>query len=837
MADRDAFIAQYTPLAQQIGKALGVAPESVIAQLGLESGWGQHVIPGTHNLGNIKDMSGGGVSATDNQNGSVDKYRKYDSPEAFGLDYVDLLSNKRYAGALNTGDDSTAFATGLKNGGYAEDPDYVRKVAATANLVRQSGNLGDKVASAVLPSADAAPAQGNVFDQFDSAPSTPAPAAPPEGMDSSGVFHVNMGGQGPAPAAPATSTNVFDQFDNAPPAAASEAPSFLDRVGRQVGLTARDAVQGLTALPEAATNAVIGGTNALFGTSIPKADVGATLSAAGLPVPGNATERVAGDVVGALAGTGGTMALGNALSKAAGPVVSGIGDMLSSAPKTQAISAAAGSGAGSITRENGGSANQQLAATLIGSLGPSVASSAGGAAVRGILRGGEEGRQNMLANIASFKEAGTTPTIGQATQNRLTQGLESTLAQTPGATGIMNRAAKAQTGQIGDTVDAITNRLTPNPGVVDAGESVTQGLQGFKEGVKNIQTKLYNTLDQFIPKDTPISVDRTKEALASLNSGIDGADATSAMFKNAKIQGIESALKTDLSSGMSAYGAGPSVKSSTLPYESIKKLRTLVGNEIDNTNFTSDVPRDKWKALYGALSDDLGDAAEKAGPEATQAWKWANQFTKSQMGRLDDLSTVAGGDTPEKVFQAALSGSTDGDTRLARVVSAIPKENRKDLAAAVIQRMGRATAGNQDETGAAFSTNTFLTNWAKMSPAARETLFGRTGDADLLDQLSNLAGVSSNIRTGSKYLANPSGSGAALARNSLGGGIAGALATGHIGTGGALLAAPVGANLMARFMTSPNQLARIASKSSLSTGAAPATANALASYLNRRQKP
>lgn len=32
------------------------------------------------------------------------------------------------------------------------------------------------------------------------------------------------------------------------------------------------------------------------------------------------------------------------------------------------------------------------------------------------------------------------------------------------------------------------------------------------------------------------------------------------------------------------------------------------------------VPRDKWRALYGALSEDLGDAAKQAGPEAFDSW-------------------------------------------------------------------------------------------------------------------------------------------------------------------------------------------------------------------------
>lgn len=161
MAAQDDFIKQYLPLAQQVGQQLKVAPENLIAQWGLETGWGRSVVPGTNNLGNIKDFSraGTGVSAVDNMTGSTDRYRQYDSPEAFGQDFTSLLNNPRYAAALGTGDDVQAFATGLKKGGYAEDPDYVRKLVATANSVRQkTGFAGtmDRIAGGLMGSAQAA---------------------------------------------------------------------------------------------------------------------------------------------------------------------------------------------------------------------------------------------------------------------------------------------------------------------------------------------------------------------------------------------------------------------------------------------------------------------------------------------------------------------------------------------------------------------------------------------------------------------------------------------------------------------------------------------------------
>ena len=156
MASPQEFAQQYGPQAAAVGKAIGVDPSVLLGQWGLETGWGRSVIPGTNNLGNIKDFAGGGVAATDNMTGSNDRYRAYETPDAFGQDFAGLI-NRRYQSALNAGTDAQAYAKALKAGGYAEDPDYERKLVAATDLVRRSGGFLDRAAQAILPSAQAAP--------------------------------------------------------------------------------------------------------------------------------------------------------------------------------------------------------------------------------------------------------------------------------------------------------------------------------------------------------------------------------------------------------------------------------------------------------------------------------------------------------------------------------------------------------------------------------------------------------------------------------------------------------------------------------------------------------
>lgn len=144
------FIRAMTPLAEAAGRRLGVAPETVIAHAALESGWGRHVPAADGNPGfnffGVKAQAGWNGAAVSAATTEFDAagaqrvtadFRGYESAAAGVADYVGLLAgNSRYAGALNTGGDVAAFASALRRGGYATDPDYVRKLVATAATVR-----------------------------------------------------------------------------------------------------------------------------------------------------------------------------------------------------------------------------------------------------------------------------------------------------------------------------------------------------------------------------------------------------------------------------------------------------------------------------------------------------------------------------------------------------------------------------------------------------------------------------------------------------------------------------------------------------------------------------
>lgn len=661
---------------------------------------------------------------------------------------------------------------------------------------------------------------------------------------------------------PAMTLKPFDgELDPTPAAAPIEAPktdrSLLGEIGHQVGLTARAAVQGVAALPgavaDAATGLVNAGLDAYTDARAPTVSelvtgqkekgfrfqkvasaLGNIMDQTGVAQPENATERVVQD-----AATGAATALtgvgaGQAVAQAAGPISKAVGNALAAAPTAQAVSGATGGGAAGVTRESGGGAVAQTVAGLAGALAPTAVPYVAQAGMRGALRGGEASRQRMVDNIATFEDAaGTTPTLGQATQSRVAQGAETGLTNVIGGSGVMIRKGEAQAAALQKSVQDLSDRLAPNASESDAGEAISRGVNTFRDNVRATQQRLYNVLDKHIAPDAPITVSNTRAAMQELNAGIDGAENLSAWFRNAKLSDLERSLVADLEKAAQAQAPvgwrntlmnapPPNLNTAALPYESIKKMRTLVGREMSDANFTSEINRDKWSKLYGALSEDLGASAKAAGPQAEQAWSRANTFTRLASERMEQISSIVNRDAPEKIFKAATSGLADGGTQINRLMKSMPVENRREVAAAVLQRLGRARPGQQNEIGDAFSSETFLTNLANLSAPARKALFNTSGFPGLEQRVTQMGRMAAVRREGSQVFANPSGTARQAGLLGWAAALGSAIATGNSTGIAAALGAPVLGNAAARLVTNPDRVRSLAQRTELSQGITPA---------------
>jgi hypothetical protein len=132
LTEKQEFAMQYKDLAEKVGAELGVDPGIIIAQWGMETGWGKKTV-GQYNFGNIKDVTGKGPKAYDKKEKSRDSYKSYESPDEFAADYSALIK-RNFPNAIGAGADIKAFSAGLQSGrkgAYATDPNYEKVLANT----------------------------------------------------------------------------------------------------------------------------------------------------------------------------------------------------------------------------------------------------------------------------------------------------------------------------------------------------------------------------------------------------------------------------------------------------------------------------------------------------------------------------------------------------------------------------------------------------------------------------------------------------------------------------------------------------------------------------------
>ena len=147
MTDKNQFIAELYPAATKISQETGMSKELILAQAAQETGWGQHVLAGTHNIFNIKasaDWDGPTKSfkvweMEDGKKGWKNQdFRVYESTEDALRDRVKFLEeNPRYtnAGLFDEGikGDFAKEAAALQTAGYATDPLYAKHLIAVYN--------------------------------------------------------------------------------------------------------------------------------------------------------------------------------------------------------------------------------------------------------------------------------------------------------------------------------------------------------------------------------------------------------------------------------------------------------------------------------------------------------------------------------------------------------------------------------------------------------------------------------------------------------------------------------------------------------------------------------
>jgi hypothetical protein len=221
------------------------------------------------------------------------------------------------------------------------------------------------------------------------------------------------------------------------------------------------------------------------------------------------------------------------------------------------------------------------------------------------------------------------------------------------------------------------------------------------------------------------------------------------------------------------------------------------------------------KQLYGSISSDIEtNVLSIGGTKAMNALRRANRVWQAGNKKLEDfLQPIFNKANPDTLVKDLMASAREGSTRLLALKNSFKPEQYKALVSSIIDKMGRISPGQgiagelgEEVTGqiGRFSSETFLTNWNKLSPAAKETLFSGKGfPKSMVKDLNDLLQVSNVIRESGKTFRNPSGTADRLAGIGIGIGGAVGVVTGNPMFLAAMPLVMFGANVTSKLMTNP----------------------------------
>jgi hypothetical protein len=314
-------------------------------------------------------------------------------------------------------------------------------------------------------------------------------------------------------------------------------------------------------------------------------------------------------------------------------------------------------------------------------------------------------------------------------------------ATMPVGGGQIQKSAKTAREGLEAAIDTVTGY---KPSEYEAGSSAKQGIQDWiKPRSSATVSKAYDYVDKYVnPKiRTPLAnVKSTLNNVRSLNYLAGQGDASFASL-------VEEALN----------------RKTGLSYEGIKRLRTIVGEKLDNPSLLpAGTSATEYKNLYAALSEDLKTAAQRAGgPKGLRAFERANSLNARVQAKRQELAKIIGENAdvaPELIF-ARISNMAKGSgrgnlDRLKMARKSMPPAAWEDVTSGVIGTLGRNRAGE-------FSPTTFITQYSSIPNESKNIIFGPAGNP-VRQSLDDILSVSKKFGEMNEY-SNPSGTAKVLA--------------------------------------------------------------------------
>ena len=469
-----------------------------------------------------------------------------------------------------------------------------------------------------------------------------------------------------------------------PPKDIGMVPGNLSDLPRQLGLTARAAITGATALPAIGADALTGLINMIAGKQVMQPSSQALqslMTQAGVPEPKTAQERVVQDIGGAMAGVAGPGLLAGKM----GPMAK---EFFMGSPQAQAAAAIGGAAAGGTARESDLGPVAQTLAAITGSIAPG-----GVTATQALGRGAKEA-------VRPFTEAGREVITGNVLRS---------LARDPEAAIKAAESYQARVPGYQPTTSQATRDLglisaeTPIRSMASMGQFEAQASAANQARLKILDqmAKDKTALEGAIKKRDEVTAPLREQAFAN---PVDETAFNTAVYENVlgKIDAISAsdvgARKTvqkamDFARQTVEGGLG----SPTRLYEARKDLRDAAQGLLDKEGSAYSLAKKQLEEVIRAVDDAIESGApgykdylqkyatSSRGIERLEA---AQEFRGKVLSTTPDPSRVGDFLISQPAFTRAIRAA-EKDTDLSKTQLAVLKRVAEDLDSGVLNRAGK----------------------------------------------------------------------------------------------------------------------------------------------------
>ena len=377
--------------------------------------------------------------------------------------------------------------------------------------------------------------------------------------------------------------------------------------------------------------------------------------------------------------------------------------------------------------------------------------------------------------IDQFNEQAIPPNVATVFPNRTAHFIHNTLRDFPPSAGLVQRRGEIQNTAAARALDRVAGGFGTAATNIDAGGQIQRGLQQFIKqdpetltgmlpgeiissptravGFNNKSSALYDSVAKHIPAETSVDMAETLASMRSIGS----------KFQNVELgQALQSTRGKFLETMADIIERSGGV----LSWQDASYLRTELGKLTRGRQVIEGLDVGEISQVYKALLNDLGKAAEAAGPDAAASWRLADDFYKTGTNHINNVlnkflkldqtgaPTVSEEGAYRMLTQMMLSdkASESAKTILA-IKNSLNESEWGDVASTLLRKLGEpapsvriAGSGAADEAPR-FMAATFVTNFEKLSPSAKDALFGnsalRTELDKLVDTLNRMKAVES----------------------------------------------------------------------------------------------